>query len=164
MMQWWTEPTNKQRPQPHVIIELPFLAKVHSRDRIAELYRAGNSLREIERQLNIPKSTTLSVLKNDGIEIRSHRDRQSFLKASPIGMRAGTIPYGYCYLDGKLVVDPHEYKNVLKILQQFKKGMSYRSIARGFNCTKIRTRMGKIWTHEIIKRICDRELNKKRRK
>ena len=100
------------------------------------------------------------MLKNDGIEIRSHHNRQSFLKASPVGMRAGTMPYGYCYLDGKLVVDPHEYKNVLKMLDQFNKGTSYRAIAREFNSTKIRTRMGKIWTHEIIKRICDREINK----
>lgn len=118
---WWTKPTNKQLVQPHVIIELPFLAKVHSSDKVAELYKAGNSLREIERQLNMPKSTTLKVLKEDGIEIRPNTDRQSFLKASPVGMRSGTIPYGYCYLNGKLVMDPHEYKNILKMLQQIKK-------------------------------------------
>ncbi len=33
---WWTNPSNKQRPQPHVIIELPFLARVHSRERISD--------------------------------------------------------------------------------------------------------------------------------
>jgi hypothetical protein len=32
-------------------------------------------------------------------------------------MKSGVTPYGYPYLEGKLVVDPHEYKTVLEILR-----------------------------------------------
>lgn len=156
-MNWWTKASNTQRPQPHVIIELPTLARVHSKDRMAELYRAGNSLREIERQLCIPKTTARMALIEVGVEMRTSINHQSSCGSSHTGMRSGTIPYGYTYLEGKLVVEPREYKNVLEILRLQKSGSSFRAIARTLNNRKITTRLGKRWTHEIIKRICERE-------
>jgi lambda repressor-like predicted transcriptional regulator len=146
--------------QAHVIIELPYLVKVHSREKIAELYVEGNSLREIERQLHIPKTSLRKVLLNSGFEMRSKLNHQSISKPSPTGMKSGALPYGYTQLAGKLVIEPSEYRNILEIIKSHKKGLSFRSIASSLNAKKIKTRLGKNWTHEIIKRICERELKK----
>ena len=71
-------------------------------------------------------------------------------------MRAGTIPFGYCYLEGKLVVDPREYKVVLEMFRLWRSGLSLRAIARSLNDRKIPTRFGKSWKHEVIKHIIER--------
>ena len=71
-------------------------------------------------------------------------------------VKGGPVPYGYAYLEGKLVVDPKEYKTVLEIHRQRQKMKSDRAIARYLNDQKITTRAGKKWTNEIIKRIIDR--------
>lgn len=164
MRNWWTNPSNKQRPQPHVIIELPFLARVHSRERISDLYVNGNSLREIERQLNIPKTTARGVLIASGIEMRTSLNHQSKNVPQPLGMRSGTIPFGFTYLNGKLVIEPSEYKVVLEIVRRHQKDESFRSIARHLNNKKVTTRLGKKWTHEIVKRVIERQQKTKRRK
>ncbi|MCB0411036.1 MAG: recombinase family protein [Bdellovibrionales bacterium] len=54
-------------------------------------------------------------------------------------------------------INPHEYKNVLEMVRLRAIGQSFRAIARAMNQKKITTRLGKKWTHEIIKRICERE-------
>lgn len=92
-----------------------------------------------------------------GVEMRTALNHQSFCGSSHTGMKSGIIPYGYAYLDGKFVIEPREYKNVLEILRLQKSGSSFRAIARTLNDRKNTTRLGKRWTHEIIKRICERE-------
>ena len=71
-------------------------------------------------------------------------------------MQSGTIPFGYDYLEGKLVTDPKEYKIVLNIYRQWKNAQGFRAIARSLNSQRILTRTGKKWTHELIKRIINR--------
>jgi hypothetical protein len=66
------------------------------------------------------------------------------------------VPYGYAYLEGKLVIDPKKYKTVHEIYRQWQKRKNNRAIARNLNDQKITTRAGKKWTNEIIKRIIDR--------
>ncbi len=151
--EWWAKAANKQRLQAHVIIELPSHARVHSKGKIAELYRKGNSLREIEKQLRIPKTSIREALIRDGVEMRSSRNPQPGKKSSPTGMRSGPIPYGYTYLDGMLVIEPSEYKNILEIVRLREQGKSFHAIARTLNAQKARTRKRKLWTYEIIKRI-----------
>jgi hypothetical protein len=71
-------------------------------------------------------------------------------------MRSGTIPFGYTYLEAKLVINPPEYKTVLEIYRLWKAGRSFRAIASRLNDRKLTTRAGKKWTHEIVKRIVAR--------
>ena len=71
-------------------------------------------------------------------------------------MYSGAIPYGYCYLEGKLVVDPHEYQIVHEMHYMWTQGKSYRAIARELNSRKVPTRFGKKWNHEVIKQIIRR--------
>lgn len=39
-------------------------------------------------------------------------------------MRSPVLPFGYDWLDGKLVIDPKEYRVVQKILQLWRKGLA----------------------------------------
>lgn len=116
------------------------------------------SLRAIECQLHIPKTTARKVLIEDGVGIRTSANNQSKCQSSPLGMKSGSTPYGFTYLEGKLVIDPNEYKNVLEIYRLRQKEKSFRAIARSLNERGCRTRLAKKWTNEIIKRVYDRHL------
>lgn len=75
-------------------------------------------------------------------------------------MRSGGTPFGYTYLEGKLVIDPHQYKIVLEIHRLWKSGNSLRAIARKLNNRQVPTRFGKTWQHFVIKNIIDRHQTK----
>jgi Recombinase len=130
---------------------------VNSRAEIAEFYKAGLSLREIQKRLDVPKTTIRETLIKDGIARRASSKRQKETHEKPEGMRSGVTPFGHTYLEGKLVVDPHEYKIVLEILRLWKSGKSMRGIACYLNDKKIRTRQGKSWSHFVINSIIQRE-------
>ena len=78
-------------------------------------------------------------------------------------MRSGATPFGYTYLEGKLVIDPHEYKTVLEIYRLWKSGTPLRAIARKLNERKVPTRLGKTWQHFVIKSIIDRHQTKQKK-
>lgn len=71
-------------------------------------------------------------------------------------MRSGAIPFGYTYLEGKLVVEPSEYRIVLEIDRRLSAGESLRAIARILNDRKVPTRFGRKWNHEVVKKIHQR--------
>lgn len=72
-------------------------------------------------------------------------------------MRCGVIPYGYAYLEGALVVAPHEYKIVLLVVKLWKSGKSFKAIARLLNDRKIPTRLGGSWYGPTVAAIVRRE-------
>jgi len=76
-------------------------------------------------------------------------------------MRSPVLPFGYDWLDGKLVVDPKEYRVVQKILNLWRKSQSARVIADQLNQQKISTRMGKRWFHSSVNSIIKREQQSK---
>lgn len=120
------------------------------------LYEQGLSLREIERQTGFAKTTIRESLTSTGLPLRKYKPVTATPLKRSSGMRSGTIPYGYAYLEGKLVPEPKEYKIVLNVCQQWKSGHSFRAISRNLNDQRILTRTGKKWTHELIKRVIDR--------
>jgi hypothetical protein len=71
-------------------------------------------------------------------------------------MKPVSIPYGYAYLDGKLVKDPKDYKIVLQIYKLWKAGKSCTDIAAILNNQKTSTRMGGRWGKSVIARILKR--------
>ncbi|MBX2988307.1 MAG: recombinase family protein [Bdellovibrionaceae bacterium] len=71
-------------------------------------------------------------------------------------MRPPVLPYGYDWLDGKLVVDPKEYRVVQKILRLWQNGKSARLIADLLNQQNIPTRMGKQWFHSSVNAVIKR--------
>ena len=74
-------------------------------------------------------------------------------------MRSPVLPYGYDWLDGKLVVDPKEYRVVQKILRLWRNGKNARFIADVLNQQNIPTRMGKRWFHSSVNSVIKRETN-----
>lgn len=72
-------------------------------------------------------------------------------------MRSPILPFGYGWLDGKLVVDPKEFRVVQKILQLWRKGQSARAIADYLNQQSIPTRMGKRWFHSSVNAVIERQ-------
>lgn len=71
-------------------------------------------------------------------------------------MRSPVLPYGYDWLDGKLVIDAKEYRVVQKILHLWQKGISARVIADQLNQKSIPTRMGKRWFHSSVSSVIKR--------
>lgn len=157
---WWTNPINKQQLQPHVIIQLPFKYRPNATEKIIKYYQDGLSLREIQRRGGGSKTKIRQTLIETGVEIRS------FDKDSPIKpdlakvMRSGATPYGFCYLDGKLVLDNREQQVIHRILEMVANGVSYRGIAKALNEQNVRTRFGKIWRHEVVKQVYIRNKEK----
>jgi transposase InsO family protein len=120
------------------------------------IYKQGISLREIERQTGFAKTTILNTFSSTGLPRRKNKSAKKIRIKRQFVTKGGPVPYGYAYHEGKLVVDPKEYKVVLEIYRQWQKRKNYRAIARYLNDQQITTRAGKKWTNEIIKRIINR--------
>jgi hypothetical protein len=120
------------------------------------LYQQGLSLSEIEKQTGISRSSIRDSFKSNGMPMRSFMPATKAPLKRPKGMMAGTVPYGYAYLEGKLVPEPREYKIVLKAYRLWQNGKSFREIARTLHSQKIPTRKDKKWNHELIKKMIER--------
>src|SRR5262245_45691616 len=108
------------------------------------------SLREIERRTGYAKSSIRDVLRAHGLVLRrTVRGRRGDPKAAD-AMRSGVIPYGYCYVDGKLVVDTREHAVVQQMVRMWQSGKGFAAIADQLNNLKIRTRRRKLWSRGVI--------------
>jgi site-specific DNA recombinase len=76
--------------------------------------------------------------------------------------RGGSTPYGYAYLDGKLLIDPKEQIIVRKILKLHQSEMSGNAIAKELNNQKIPSRNGKSWRPCVVRRIIKANQSKKK--
>jgi hypothetical protein len=129
------------------------------RAEIRQLYESGLSLREISLRTNIPRTSLRTVLVQDGINLRNFRkdhkqnDNQALLKQ---GMGPGSTSYGFTFLDGKLVVEPREYKVILEMQRLLKSGIGYLEIAKVLNDRGVPTRLGKTWKYETVRKIISR--------
>lgn len=114
------------------------------------LYEKSLSIRDIEEVTGIPKSTVLEALKASGISLRNpangNIDRTK-------NKRGGPTPYGYAYLDGKLLIDPKEQIGVRKILKLRQDGQTFQAIADELNHKKTPTSSGKPWVKSVISSI-----------
>ena len=125
-------------------------------EKLAEFYESGLSLAEVAKRTGIPKGTVRKVLVDGGIGVRTFRkgQQQSFDRTQV--MRGGNTPYGYCYLEGKLVVDARERQVVLNMWRMWQSKKSLRAIAQTLNERKIPTRFSKSWKHEVVKKVIER--------
>jgi hypothetical protein len=71
-------------------------------------------------------------------------------------IRPPVLPYGFAWLEGKLVKDPREYKVVLKVIGLWQAGKSLTAIAGALNDQRVHTRNGKKWFHSSIGAIVKR--------
>jgi hypothetical protein len=132
-----------------------------TKDRIFEictpLYSQGMSLREIAKQIDLPRTTIKAALNAGGLPMRSAAEGDNSDSKSSRPMKAGAVPYGYAYLEGRPVKEPKEYKVVLQIQNLWQSGKGCSAIARALNDQKILTRGGKRWAKGIISRIIKRQ-------
>jgi hypothetical protein len=70
--------------------------------------------------------------------------------------RSGKRPFGFADLEGKLVVDLHEYKVLLEIHKRWRSGESLRAICRILNSRGVKARTARSWKHNTIKQIIER--------
>lgn len=97
------------------------------------LYRSGCSLREIEAKTGFAKTSIREALTSRGYTLRRAVKCPKEKASRSKQMRSPVLPYGYDWLDGKLVVDPKEYRVVQKILRLWRNGKSARLIADFLN-------------------------------
>ena len=75
-------------------------------------------------------------------------------KARTVGGVLGfNIPYGYDYIDGKLIVNPVEAKNVKYIFEMYLEGLSMKKIAEVLNSRNISTKLNKTWGPQTVSLI-----------
>ena len=66
------------------------------------------------------------------------------------GVLGFNIPYGYDYVDGKLLVNEDEAKQVKNIFQMYLNGLSMKKIADVLNSKSIPTKQNKIWGSQTV--------------
>ena len=139
--------------QSHDFIEFFRATRQGISQKCAELYRSGQSLRQIVRETGIPKTTVIEALQAIGFVPAKAAGRKP--KSSALTMRPpkGVPPYGFSWLRGRLVVNPAEIENVRTIIQLRQKDHTLRYIADHLNGLGRRTRSGTPWEHSVIRRV-----------
>jgi DNA invertase Pin-like site-specific DNA recombinase len=122
-------------------------------EKCAPLYEKGLSLRDIQERTGIAKSTIREALTKSGFALRNPLNGNAPIIDSKRTKRGGSTPFGYAYLDGKLLMDPKEQIALRKILSLWKAGKSYQGIADELNNKKITTRSGKPWIRSVVRSI-----------
>ena len=85
---------------------------------------SGLSLRQIAERTGRSKTKIREDLLASGVAIREYsRDQRKKLDLTQVA-RSGNPPFGVADLEGKLVVDPHEYKVLLEIHRRWRSGES----------------------------------------
>ena len=137
----------------HDFIELSLRTQERIFEKCAPLYEIGLSIRDIEAATGIPKSTVRETLTKCGMTLRNSLNGNAKHVSGLHAKRGGSTPYGYAYLDGKLLIDPKEQIIVRKILKFQQSGISGNAIARELNNQKIPSRNGKSWRPCVVRRI-----------
>jgi len=130
----------------------------------APLYEQGLSLREIERRTGFAKSSIKTTLNQGGLPLRNAAKSQLPFEPKLESMRSGITPYGFCYLEGKMVVDTREHAVVLQIMKWWHSGKNFAAITELLNRQKIRSRTGKTWTHSVVSAVVKRQLKNETKK
>jgi hypothetical protein len=134
-----------------------------TKDRIFEicapLYSQGMSLLEIDKQIDLPRTTIKATLNASGLLMRSTTKANNNDSKGSRHMKAGAVPYGYAYLEGRPVKEPKEYKVVIQIQNLWQSGKGCSAIANTLNDQKILTRGGKRWAKGMVSRIIKRHEN-----
>lgn len=138
---------------PHDFIELSPRTQERIFEKCAPLYQKGLSIRDIEAATGIPKSTVREALTSSGMALRNPTNGSARKIDNTQNKRGGHTPYGYAYLEGKLLIDPKEQTIVRKILKLRQEGKTFQAIADDLNRQRTPTRFGKTWIKSGIRSI-----------
>ncbi len=152
--------TTREQFQYHDNTEFFVLVKEGIFDKVAPLYEQGLSLREIQVQTGISKTTARKALLNGGICLRDPHPTSFSNKWKAKGKQAASPPYGFCYFQGTVVPHPKEYETLHLIHKLWQKGINSNAIATELNGRRIPSRMAKQWSWNAVKNIVDRLMKK----
>ncbi len=138
---------------PHDFIELSPRTPTRIIEKCAPLYEEGLSLRDIEERTGIPKTTIRETLTKNGFPLRNPANGNAKKIDNNQTKRGGSTPFGYAYLDGKLLIDPKEQIALRKIVKLHHAGKSNQAIADELNNKNIPTRSGKPWIRSVVRSI-----------
>lgn len=147
------------RPLPHDIIEFSPKSQVPVFAVCEPFLRRGFSLSEMVEATGISKWRIRKALAENGLAKLSGVKRKTPLKSPPRKRTSSIPPYGYAWLQGRLVEDPREYKVVLKICSLWRSGKSILDIAKWLTSQKVPTRHESRWHYKSINKIIQRQSN-----
>jgi len=145
--------------EPHDFIYLEIRNNDMYLEKVAELYKAGHSLRDIAKQIGLSKTKIRNLVIRAGIPLRTTLDEKRRLVLGTRGKHGTKPPYGYWYLDGQLQKHPKEYPVVLEIIERWKSGQSRNSIATWLNRRGIKSPMNRKWSWNTVTNILERLKN-----
>ncbi len=127
------------------------------------LYEQGYSIQEIADRFGFSFSTVRGHLLRLDVPFRPNKSvsflgnqRQTFKSAAP-------PIYGYCYLEGRLQKNPHEYPILQIIEKQRQLSRTPTEIARYLRGKGVKTRHGKNWTQahvfNVVKKLKNKKIN-----
>lgn len=82
-------------PKSHDFIQLEIRNYDKDLEKVAELYKNGNSLREISILVDLSKTKVRDLVLRAGIPLRSMRNEKGELVVGARGKRSAKPPYGY---------------------------------------------------------------------
>lgn len=152
--------TTHASSQVHDIIKLTTPLRQGIIEKVTELSASGRSQREIALELKTSKSWVQGALTKKQKDL----ERQTKVPNPPtkraFGRRPGSAPFGFVYLEGRLVEDPREVNAIQKIVALWNTGRGPKAIAAELNRLKILTRKGRKWDHSVVSEIISRTHNR----
>ena len=119
-------------------------------------YSKGLSITDISKETGLSRGVIWNTLRTHRQELRPQnpvpftrwRQGRGKMKARP--------PFGLYFFEGQVIKDPREYPTLLLIQNLCKQGATISSIVRELDRLKIRTRMNKPWSYNVVKAIIRR--------
>jgi hypothetical protein len=143
-------------PKSHDFIQLTFSNSTACDNKVAELYKKGNSFRDIEKAIGISKTKVRAILHRLQIPVRPVFPESNRATQRIVGKKNVKPPYGFAYFEGRVVKHPKEYPTLLQIVNLWKSGRSLNSIATKLNEKRVPSPMGKTWSFNSIDNIIKR--------
>lgn len=141
---------------PHDFVRLTFSNSPALGQKITELYKKGNSFRDIEKATGISKTKVRAILHRLQVPIRPMFPESNKATQRIVGKKNVKPPYGFAYFEGGVVRHPREYPTLLQIINLWKSGRSLNSIATKLNEKRVPSPMGKTWSFNSIDNIIKR--------
>ena len=152
----WANPTTCKKLISVDFIE--FFQKSNSNiiEIIGPLYRKGLSVTDIAEQTGLKRTSIWRCLKDNKQILRKQSAVPYKRWRQGHGKRGAKPPYGFCYFEGEVIKDPKEYPTLQLIQNLWKQGASISSIITKLEERKLRSRMKKPWSYNVIKSIIKR--------
>ena len=123
---------------------------------VGPLYRQGLSISDIEAQTGLKRHSIWKCLQKHKQDLRPQNPVPFERWRQGHGKMNARPPFGFCYFQGQVIKDPKEYPTLQLIQSLWKQGTSISSIVRKLDEKRIKSRMKKPWSYNVVKSIIGR--------